>query len=109
VQLAIQYSYAVRDASPQTFVFWVHASTTARFEEAYRGIADKLTLPGRNDPKVDVLRLVSNWLCDEANGRQTMVLDNADDIDIFYPTRTHKRWIIRNCIGIAGGLPPTKL
>jgi len=68
-QLAIQYSYAVRDASPQTFVFWVHASTTARFEEAYRGIADKLTLPGRNDPKVDILRLVSDWLCDEANGR----------------------------------------
>jgi hypothetical protein len=34
----------VRDATPQTFVFWVHASTKVRFEEAYRDIADRLEL-----------------------------------------------------------------
>ena len=57
------------DATPRPFVFWVHASTRARFEEAYQGIADRLQLQGRYDPKADVLRLVSDWLCDEANGR----------------------------------------
>jgi hypothetical protein len=69
-------------------VFWLHASTKARFKEAYRGIADRLELPGRNDRNVDVLRLVSNWLGDVVNGRWTMVLDNADDIEVFYPKRT---------------------
>lgn len=44
-QLAIQYCHDVREASPQTWVFWVHASTKARFEEGYRGIADRLELP----------------------------------------------------------------
>ncbi|RYP14237.1 hypothetical protein DL765_006517 [Monosporascus sp. GIB2] len=82
-QLAIQYSHNVRDATPQTFVFWVHGSTKARFEEAYRDLADKLELPRRHDPKVDVLRLVSNWLCDETIGRWTMVLDNVDDAETF--------------------------
>ena len=72
-------------------MFWVHASTKARFEEAYRGIADRLELPGRNDPKVDVLWLVSNWLCDESNGRWIMILDNADDIEVFYLTSARKR------------------
>src|SRR5205085_146487 len=42
---------------------------------------------GRNDPKTDTLQLVRDWLCDEANGRWTMVLDNADDVDVFFPTQ----------------------
>jgi hypothetical protein len=54
-QLALQYAHSIRDASPQTFVFWVHASTRARFEEAYRDLAERLQLPGRSDPKANVL------------------------------------------------------
>lgn len=84
-QLAIQHAHKVRDAAPDTYVFWVHASTRARFEEAYRGIAEKLQLLNHQDPKVDVLRLVSNWLSDETNGRWCMLIDNADDIDTFFP------------------------
>ena len=57
----------------------------AWFEEAYKGIADRLKLPGRNNPKTDTLQLVRDWLCDEANGRWTMVLDNADDAGLFFP------------------------
>ncbi|KAF2677737.1 TPR-like protein [Lentithecium fluviatile CBS 122367] len=85
-QLAIQYAHRVRDAALPTCVFWVHASTRARFEQAYRGLADRLDLPGRLDPKADVLRLVSNWLCDETNGKWTMVVDN-DDVETFFPSR----------------------
>jgi tetratricopeptide (TPR) repeat protein len=77
----------VRDATPRTFVFWVHASTKARFEQAYRGLADRLELPGRNDPNADVLRQVSNWLCDESNGPWVMVLDNVDDVNTFFASR----------------------
>ncbi|KAF7174363.1 hypothetical protein CNMCM5623_007013 [Aspergillus felis] len=53
--------------------------------------ADKLEPPQRNDPKVCVLRLVSNWLCNEANGRWMMIVDNTNDIEVFYPTRACKR------------------
>ncbi|PKX91183.1 uncharacterized protein P174DRAFT_506714 [Aspergillus novofumigatus IBT 16806] len=52
---------------------------------------DKLELPQRNDPNVCVLRLVSNWLCNEANGRWMMIVDNVDDIEVLYPTRASKR------------------
>jgi tetratricopeptide (TPR) repeat protein len=90
-QLALQYAHSIRDAAPQTFVFWVHASTQARFEEAYRDIADQLQLPGRDDPKANVLRLVSDWLRDEANGRWMMVVDNADDAETFFPPRKRQR------------------
>ena len=62
----------------------MHAGTVPRFEDAYRGIADALQLPGRHDPKIDVRRLVCDWLRNEENGQWLMILDNADDIDIFY-------------------------
>lgn len=82
-QLALQYVHSIRHARPQTFVFWVHASTRARFEEAYKDIAERLQLPERSDPKTDVLRLVSDWLLDETNWQWVMVVDNADDLGAF--------------------------
>ncbi|KAF2844063.1 hypothetical protein T440DRAFT_60135 [Plenodomus tracheiphilus IPT5] len=90
-QLAIQYAHSIRDASPQTCVFWVHASTRARVEEAYRDIADRLDLPGKNDPKANVLRLVSDWLRDETNGRWLMVVDNVDNMETYLPSRKRQR------------------
>ncbi|KAF2030383.1 TPR-like protein [Setomelanomma holmii] len=90
-QLALQYAHSIRDTSPHTFVFWVHASTHARFEEAYRDIADQLQLPGRSDPKANVLRLVSDWLQDKASGRWVMVVDSVDDAEAFFPLRKRQQ------------------
>ncbi|KAI8628837.1 hypothetical protein F5Y19DRAFT_98593 [Xylariaceae sp. FL1651] len=84
-QVVIEYAYRVRDNRPQTWVFWVHASTAARVEEAFRSIADRLSLPGRHDSNTNICQLVSNWLCDERNGRWVLILDNADDIETFFP------------------------
>ncbi|KAH8651688.1 hypothetical protein BGZ61DRAFT_406278 [Ilyonectria robusta] len=85
-QLAIQYAHQVWQRSPNTWVFWVHASTRGRFEEAYQSIADRLELPRRNDPDVNVFRLVREWLRVEENGPWEMILDNADDADVFFST-----------------------
>jgi tetratricopeptide (TPR) repeat protein len=74
----------VRDASPTIWAFWVHAGTQARFEEGYRRIAEAAKVDGWDDPKADVLRLVRSWLCGESSGRWTMVVDNADDADVFF-------------------------
>lgn len=82
-QLAIEYSYQVRERSPETWVFWVHASSAARSEEGYRKVAERVKIPGWDKPEADILRLVSNWLCDEANGHWVMIVDNADDPSVF--------------------------
>ena len=67
-------------------MFWVDARTQTRFEISYRSIAGQLGLPNRNDPNTDILQLVKNWLCDEVNGPWIMVLDGAEDVNVFYPT-----------------------
>src|SRR5947209_464878 len=87
-QIAIEYSYRVRCRTPEKWVFWVHASSAARVEQAYREIATKVNLPGCDDPKVNILRLVLNWLSDEQNGTWLMILDNADDSDVFFDQTT---------------------
>ncbi|KZM28507.1 uncharacterized protein EKO05_0006017 [Ascochyta rabiei] len=85
-QIAIEYTYRVQDQSPAKWVFWVHAGTRARFEDGFRRIAEATKMDGWDDSKVDVLRLVRNWLCDESNGQWTMVVDNADDADVLFDT-----------------------
>ncbi|KAJ5185564.1 hypothetical protein N7491_006568 [Penicillium cf. griseofulvum] len=78
-ELVIEYSYLVRSESPATWVFWIHGSTQARFEQSFRDIADHIQIQGRHDPKVDIFRLVENWLRDEKHGKWICILDNADD------------------------------
>ncbi|OCK73128.1 hypothetical protein K432DRAFT_387549, partial [Lepidopterella palustris CBS 459.81] len=89
-QLAVEFSYRLRERSPDTWVFWVHASSRARFEDGYQKIAERAKLPGWDQPDVDVLRLVYSWLCDEANGRWVMIIDNADDLGVFCPSDRRK-------------------
>lgn len=60
-------------------MFWIYASNATRFELAYRDIAEGLNLPGRNDPKTNILSLVSRWLSNNENCLWLMIIDSADD------------------------------
>lgn len=69
------------------WVFWVHAGTQARFEDDYRRIAEVTKMEGWNDPKADILTLVRSWLRNESHGQKwVMIVDNADDANVFFPT-----------------------
>ncbi|KIX06114.1 uncharacterized protein Z518_04088 [Rhinocladiella mackenziei CBS 650.93] len=83
-QLAIEHAYRVREDDPKTWVFWVHASSAARFEESYKKIAERVQLARWDEPKADVLGMVHGWLSDENNGRWTMVVDNADSRNVMF-------------------------
>ncbi|KAJ5975424.1 hypothetical protein N7481_009131 [Penicillium waksmanii] len=78
-QLAIECSYRLRDSSPQTWVFWIHASNAARVEQGFQRLADRVKIPGCQSPGVNIFRLVFNWLCDEKHGPWVLILDNVDD------------------------------
>ena len=111
-QLAIEYSYRVRKKSPHIWVVWVYASNATRFEEGYRTIADRIQLPRRDEPTADILRLVRDWLCDEANGQWVMILDNTDDPTVFSDPRKGRRKAdtkdpIRAAVPLSTFLPQT--
>ncbi|KAK4205988.1 hypothetical protein QBC37DRAFT_157711 [Rhypophila decipiens] len=83
-QLAIEFAHRIADGQPDRWVFWVHAGTQARVEEGFRTIAEAVKLPGRNQPKADIPQLIHGWLSNERNARWVMILDSADDRDVFY-------------------------
>jgi len=64
----------------------VHTSTIARFRQAYNDIARRLLIPGWNDPNVDTLQLVYEHLTDRTNCQWLLILDNADDREMFFPS-----------------------
>ncbi|KAJ9412678.1 hypothetical protein QL093DRAFT_2539123 [Fusarium oxysporum] len=67
------------------FAYHIHGDSKPRFEEAYQAIAERLQLLRRNDPDIDVLRLIRDWLQTEEAGSWLMILDNADNVNLFYP------------------------
>ncbi|KAH7418770.1 hypothetical protein BKA64DRAFT_208003 [Cadophora sp. MPI-SDFR-AT-0126] len=99
-QLAIEYAYRTRDRSPETWVFWVHASNTARFEESFQHIANCVKIFGRLNPQANILQLVHDWLCDDRKGKWVLILDNVDDAG-FLKARKSRR--AGDTGGIQGG------
>jgi tetratricopeptide (TPR) repeat protein len=84
-QLAIEHCYRTAEQSLDTWVFWAHASNTARLEQSFREIADQVKIRGQKDAQADVFKLVHDWLRNEKNGRWLLVLDNADDAGVLSP------------------------
>ncbi|EFX02667.1 tpr domain containing protein [Grosmannia clavigera kw1407] len=82
--IAIEYAHRLALDDITRWIFWVHAATQARVIEDFNAIANVVRLPGREDLTVNVLQLVLNWLSDERNGRWTLILDSADDRDVFF-------------------------
>ncbi|KAF2022747.1 putative kinesin [Setomelanomma holmii] len=86
-QLAIEHAHRTHKQSPETWVFWVHASNAARFEQSYRNIANRVKIAGRQDPLANIFELVHDWLC-ESRQRWLLVLDNVDDARFLLSSQT---------------------
>ncbi|TVY38157.1 Kinesin light chain [Lachnellula subtilissima] len=82
-RIAIEYSYQYKDQHPTFHIFWVYGGSRSRLAEAYQEIAKELRIPGLDQPNVDVLTVVSDWLSEKSNGPFLMILDNADDAEIW--------------------------
>ncbi|KAJ5590205.1 hypothetical protein N7450_004177 [Penicillium hetheringtonii] len=80
-QIAIEHAYQTREKSPDTWVFWIHAGNSTRFELDYRVLADNLKIPARIDPNANIFKLVHDWLQDPKHGNWVLIVDNLDDDD----------------------------
>ena len=83
-QIALAYVYWLQETHPETSVFWVHASNAGRIRQSFSTIAQDCKIPGHADPEVDVLQLVKRWLEKKEHGNWFMVIDNADDAQLFF-------------------------
>ncbi|KAH6680037.1 kinesin light chain 3 [Plectosphaerella plurivora] len=86
-QLAIEFAHQVHVDHPDTSIFWVHGHTRETFEESYHALAELLALPCRHEPEIDILALVRDWLQRDDISPWFMILDNADDVTIYFPSK----------------------
>uniref|UniRef100_A0A8H7K6B6 ORC1/DEAH AAA+ ATPase domain-containing protein n=1 Tax=Bionectria ochroleuca TaxID=29856 RepID=A0A8H7K6B6_BIOOC len=83
-QIVLAYIYWLQKQRPDIAIFWVHASNAERFHQAYDSIAKECNIPGYDDPKADLLSLVQEWLEKKYKTQWLMVIDNADNIELFF-------------------------
>ena len=69
-------------------MFWIHGGSRVKLEEAYRRIARLLDIPGRDDKDADSLLLVREYLEENASDPWLMILDNADNRDVWLRSET---------------------
>ncbi|KAF5667624.1 hypothetical protein FHETE_5682 [Fusarium heterosporum] len=84
-QIALAYSSWLQEAFENTSIFWVHASSVERFSEAYSNIAKECKIPRHEEPDFDALSETKAWLESKESGQWLMVVDNADDMQLFFP------------------------
>jgi tetratricopeptide (TPR) repeat protein len=89
-QVALQFAYIVKEKWPEYSVFWVPALSIESFEQACAGIAKALRIPYAAGGEEDVKELVQQHLSSSRAGRWLLVVDNADDVDIFFGTAQSK-------------------
>jgi hypothetical protein len=83
-QIALECAFQLQKILPVLSVFWVRASDPTSFDNAFREIGQQLEIPGLENDRADVKRLVKTRLSQESTGKWLMIVDNADNFEIFY-------------------------
>jgi hypothetical protein len=82
-QIALEFTYQLRERWPDCSVFWVPAMDDESIQEAYLEIGRLLGIPNLVEQQAEIKKLVQHRLSQESAGRWLLVFDNADDIDMW--------------------------
>jgi hypothetical protein len=72
-------AYRIREKFKDCSVFWILASDMESLHQSYTHIAQRLNIPGWDDEKADVKKLVQLHLSKESAGRWLIVFDITDE------------------------------
>jgi hypothetical protein len=89
-QVALQFAYSVKEKWPEYSIFWVPALSMESFEQACVGVARALRIPQAAGGDEDIKEIVQQHLSSGRAGQWLLVVDNADDADIFFGTEQTK-------------------
>ena len=81
-QIVLELAYRTRDSHPNCSVFWVPATSLENIQQAYLEMARQLQIQVV-EKKQDVIKLVQDALSQESAGQWLLILDSADDIDLW--------------------------
>ncbi|KAF2194690.1 HET-domain-containing protein [Zopfia rhizophila CBS 207.26] len=82
-QLVLELVYQIREKHKNCSVIWILATNIESLHQAYVDVAQQLNIPGWEEDKADVKRLVQGYLSKESAGQWVLIFDNADSIDMW--------------------------
>src|SRR5467141_4062939 len=80
-QIALEIAYRIRDKKPECSIFWIPATSVEKIEQAYMGIGERLGL--QDVTPADMKKAVNAHLSSEKTGPWLLIIDNADDMNIW--------------------------
>jgi hypothetical protein len=81
VRKTLELAYQVRDKAPECSIFWIPSTSIEMIEQAYMGISEHL---GLQDVTPAVVKMrVKAHLSSEKAGPWLLIIDNADDMNIW--------------------------
>jgi len=92
-----ELAYRTRDNRPNCSVFWVPATSVENIQQAYLEIARQLQIQV-GEKMEDVVKLVQDALSQESTGQWLLILDNADDIDLWLNNIDTKSTRLIDCL-----------
>ena len=82
-QLVLELLSRISDKRKNCLIIWIMASNLESLHQSYVDVALQLKIPGSENEKADVKRLVQEHLSKEDVGQWLLVFDNADDIEMW--------------------------
>jgi DNA polymerase III delta prime subunit len=83
-QLAIEFAYIYREEYPTHAVLWLHASSEERFRNSFAEVARLCNLSINDQDQPDAMKAVAGWLKSDGCPQWLMIIDYADNVDVFY-------------------------
>lgn len=80
-QIALALAYRVREKDPTRSIFWMPSTSVESVEQAFLSIGEHIGL--QNATHTDVKVSVMNYLNSESAGSWLLIVDNADDMDMW--------------------------
>jgi tetratricopeptide (TPR) repeat protein len=82
-QLVLELLYRMKDKHKHCSIIWIPATNMESLHQAYTGVARELGILGWKEEKADVKSLVQGYLSKDNAGPWLLVMDNADDIEMW--------------------------
>ncbi|KAK3347075.1 hypothetical protein B0T25DRAFT_293932 [Lasiosphaeria hispida] len=87
-QIALACAYELQRKRPDISIFWVPAASAEKFRQAFVSIAKECQISGDESFLMkDPLWSVKSWLEKKHHGPWLMIIDNADEKELFFPSK----------------------
>ncbi|PLN78803.1 nucleoside phosphorylase domain-containing protein [Aspergillus taichungensis] len=97
-QIVINLAYKIHDQAPQRSIFWIQATSVDAVEKSFADIGHAVGLP--NTTPDNIKADVKAYLSSERAGSWLLIVDNADDADMWMaPSTALKDFIPRSDTG----------